>query len=297
MDDPVMLSARRLLIVAGVCCCVVACGGGRTPASPSPPPVDPPPVEPPSPPPPTPTLGITRILAFGDSMTYGTTQPVYSPTLLTSGIPQSYPYKLGGLLSGWYASQDIVTLNAGNPGESARNADTRGRFAKMVAEAQPDVVLLMEGANDLNSLPPGGSVNALVDSTAAAMEDMVRDAVERYRVRVMLATLPPQRAGGSRAGAVTFLDKYNNALRQMAAKKGALLVDVNAQFPLSLVGQDGLHPTEAGYDKLAEIFRNAIADAYDTTPASITRQSRLTFSGQDLHAAAAIGLGRFPPID
>jgi lysophospholipase L1-like esterase len=266
-----MLSVRRLLITAGVCFCVVACGGGRTPLSPTPPPAGPPSVEPPPPPPATSTLGITRILAFGDSMTYGTTQPVYSPTLLTAGIPQSYPYKLGGLLSGSYTSQEIVTLNAGAPGESARNPDTRDRLGKVVAEAQPDVVLLMEGANDLNSPPPGGSVTATVDSTAAAMEDMVRDAVERYHVRVMLATLPPQRPGGSRAGAVTFLDKYNDALRQMAAKKGALLVDVNAQLPLSLIGQDGLHPTEAGYDRLAEIFRDAIVTAYDSTPAAVRR--------------------------
>ena len=265
-----MPSTRRLLVVAGLLLCAVACGGGRTPVSPTPPPIDPPPVEPP-PPPPVPTLGLTRILAFGDSMTYGTMQPVYSPTLLTPGIPQSYPYKLGTLLSARYTSQEIVTLNAGNPGESARGSETRGRFGAMVAEAQPDVVVLMEGANDLNSLPPGGSVNETVDSTAAAMEDMVRDAVERYHVRVMLATLPPQREGGRRTAAPGVLDRYNSALRQMAAKKGALLVDVYAQFPLSFIGQDGLHPTEAGYDKLAEIFRDAIVGAYDTTPASAGR--------------------------
>src|SRR5690242_2390524 len=54
-----------------------ACGSSGPPTAPSPivtPPVDPGPStpQPPTPPPP-PTLGITKILAFGDSMTAGTT--------------------------------------------------------------------------------------------------------------------------------------------------------------------------------------------------------------------------------
>ncbi len=266
-----MSSARRLLIVAGLCICAAACGGGRTPTSPTPPPVDPPPVEPPPPPPPPPVLGITRILAFGDSMTYGTTQAVYSPTLLTAGLPVSYPYKLEALLAATYTSQAIVTLNAGKPGEYATNPATRSRFDDTLTEAQPEVVLLMEGANDLNNIPAGSSINAKITATADALEDMVREAVERRHLKVMLATLPPQRPGGRNAGAAGFLDSYNDALRRISVKRGATLVDVNAQFPLSLIGQDGLHPTDAGYDKLAEIFRDAIVSAYDATPASLTR--------------------------
>jgi lysophospholipase L1-like esterase len=259
-----MPSLRRLLIVAGLCILAAACGG-HTPVSPTPPPVVPPPVEPP-PPPPTPVLGITRILAFGDSLTEGTTQPAYTFGPLTAGLPVSYPFKLGTMLSDEYRSQQIVTLNAGKAGESAADPRTQDRFGAMVSEGEPEVVLLMEGANDLNNIPAGGSISAAIATTANAIEDMVREAVERRHVKVLLATLPPQRAGGSRAGAVTFLGRYNDALKQLAAKKGATLVDVNAQFPLSLIGQDGLHPTDAGYDKLAQIFRDAIVSAYDATP-------------------------------
>jgi lysophospholipase L1-like esterase len=49
----------------------------------------------------------------------------------------------------------------------------------------------------------------------------------------------------------------------MAATKGATFVDVFAQFDLSLIGQDGLHPTEAGYDRLATIFQSAISNAFE----------------------------------
>ena len=44
----------------------------------------------------------------------------------------------------------------------------------------------------------------------------------------------------------------------MAAKKGAQLVDVNTLLSLSEIGQDGLHPTEAGYQHLAEIWLDVI---------------------------------------
>ncbi len=264
-----MLSVRSLLVVAGLSCCVAACGG-RTPVTPTPPPIDPPPVEEPPPPPPTPVLGITRILAFGDSMTEGVTQPTYTFGPRTAGLPVSYPYKLGTLLTERYTTQSIVTLNAGKAGRRAWQ--DRSRLEAAISEAQPEVLLLMEGANDLNGADAEDpdDVTSTVTDTANAMEDMVRDARMRG-VRVMLATLPPQRPGGSRAKAATFLDRYNDALRQMAAKKDATLVDVSAQFPLSLIGQDGLHPTEAGYDKLAEIFRNAIVSVYEATPQAVAR--------------------------
>ncbi len=90
------------------------------------------------------------------------------------------------------------------------------------------------------------------------MEDMVREA-QRRGIPVMLATLPPQRPGrGTITTTPALLATYNNGLRTMAAKKGVPLVDVNAIFPLSLIGQDGLHPTDAGYDVLAAIFLDAL---------------------------------------
>lgn len=233
-----------------------ACGG--TPSAPAPivqPPPEPPP--PPPPPPPAPVLGITRILAFGDSMTQGTTSVPLPFATLTAGESQSYPYKLQSLLTERYTTQSVVALNAGSAGKQA--AVDRARFNDALAEAKPELLLLMEGANDLNV--PGVSVNATVN----AMEDMVRDA-RRRGAFVMLATLPPQRPGpGSKAAPPDFLARYNTGLRAMAARKEAQLVDVNAQFPLGLIGQDGLHPTEAGYQRLAEIFLDAIKSKYETS--------------------------------
>ena len=80
-------------------------------------------------------------------------------------------------------------------------------------------------------------------------------------IAVIVATLPPQRLPKGNAGA--FLTRYNSGLRAMAAKKGATLVDLNAQIPLSMISSDGLHPSEEGYQRIAEVFFDAIKTKYE----------------------------------
>jgi lysophospholipase L1-like esterase len=87
----------------------------------------------------------------------------------------------------------------------------------------------------------------------------------------MVATLPPQRLGGPKTAPPELLEKFNRDLRLMASKKGAQLIDVNALLPVSLIGQDGLHPTEEGDQELAEIFFDAIKARYEA-PASTARR-------------------------
>lgn len=236
-----------------------ACGGGP-PTTPTPIVVTPEPPPPPAPPPvPAPVLAITRVLAFGDSMTAGTVSvpfPATRFTLLDAGLPTSYPFKLQALTSGRYTDQAIVVLNAGKAGEVASASGTYTRFSAALSEARPDLLLLMEGANDLNAVTPS------VTTTVNAMEEMVKEA-RRRNIAVMLATLPPQRPGpGSKTTTPNVLTRYNSELHTMASKKDAQLIDVNTLVPLALIGQDGLHPTEAGYDKLAEIFLDAIKAKY-----------------------------------
>jgi lysophospholipase L1-like esterase len=126
-------------------------------------------------------------------------------------------------------------------------------------------LLLLEGANDLNN--NRGAVNRTITETVSALEDMVRDTTSRG-VAVFLGTLPPQRAGGTpeRGGAADFLPRFNDALKAMASAKGAEIVDIYSRFPLELIGKDGLHPTEAGYERLAEIWFEAVKARYETAP-------------------------------
>jgi len=260
---------RRKFLIGVAAAVVTARCGGSSPTGPTPP-VTTPPYQPsgPIPPdsPPTPVLGLTQILAFGDSMTEGTTSTPLPFAPLTAGKPESYPYKLQQLTTARYTSQTIVVLNAGQAGEAATDGPTRQRFNDRLSEAGPQLLLLLEGANDMSKL--AGQGNTAIDDGISlavnAMEDMVRDARGR-RIEVMLATLPPQRTGGApaRGEAAPFLGRYNDALKVMAGKKDARIVDLYALIPLSLVGEDGLHLTEAGYQRMAEVFLDAIAASFD----------------------------------
>jgi lysophospholipase L1-like esterase len=147
--------------------------------------------------------------------------------------------------------------NAGKPGE--RVADARRRFTDELSAARPELAILMQGANDLNNLADGVSD---VTPIMGGMEDLVRDGVGRGVV-VFLATIPPQRPGQRNTPRAALVEKYNAELKGMAAKKGASIVDVHALLPLSLIGQDGLHPTEAGYERMAEIFLDAIKRRFE----------------------------------
>ena len=239
----------------------VATAGCHSPTQPLPPQNPPNNPQPQPDPQPTPvyTLGITRILAFGDSMTEGTVSPSLRPFTLDAGRAESYPFKLQALISARYTTQTVSVFNGGLAGRRA--SEDRSRLSRNISDSSPQLVILLEGANDLNSIV-GPSTNAAVDAVVGSMEDMVRDTTGRG-LPVLLATLPPQRP--PKGAPVSLLARYNDGLKAMAAKKGATIVDINALLPESFVGSDGLHPTEAGYQRMAEIFLDAIKQRYEAS--------------------------------
>ena len=261
-----MRRLATLLIVA-----VLASGCSVQPNQPTPsptptptptptPPPEPPPGGPSTPPPaPVPRIGKVRFVAFGDSLTEGTiSAPV---TLQLVNIPHSYPAKLQDALRARYKNQpEIVVANEGRAGESA--LDGRARLIDAIKANNAEVLILMDGANDLLFFHRRG-----VSRVVGGIEDMIKEARSRG-VTVIVASLPPQRAGGLRAEGEPYLAETNAQLRATAAEEGAGFVDVNAQLDLSFVGQDGLHLTEAGYARLAEIFAGAIRAAFELPPAA-----------------------------
>ncbi len=257
-----LIGVGATLVTAGL---TVSCGGSPTVPGGVTPPPQPPPEPPPPPPTPPPGLSIGRILAFGDSMTAGTTSPVVMFRALDAGLAQSYPFKLQTLLTSRYSAQTVEVFNSGKPAERA--TDGRNRLGGVLSEAKPQLVILMEGANDLNNLAVGSTD---VSPAVGAMEDMVREAAGRG-AQVIVATIPQQRPGMPNTQQAALVPKYNNELKQMATKKDAILVDVNTLLPLSMIGQDGLHPTEAGYQAIAEIFLDVIKSRYEISPTTASR--------------------------
>jgi len=264
-------AAARVIAALGIAFGVAACGGDspRPPTQPTPI-VQPPASDPiPQPPAPTPVLGVSKILAFGDSITEGTDSPPISFDVMSWNLPlaagrsQSYPFKLKSLLDARYSGQTVVVYNGGWAGRQAR--EDRERFSQAISEGRPDLILLLEGANDLNAaLGPTEGVNARVTSIVDALEDMVRDAQARG-VPVLMATQTPQRPGGPKAWGVELMPRFNDALRAMAQKKNVPVVELS-QLPMPFIGQDGLHPSEAGYQRIAELWLDAIKSRFEKAP-------------------------------
>jgi lysophospholipase L1-like esterase len=231
---------------------------------PSPQPPTPPPPEPPgpTPPPAVPRVAKVRYLAFGDSLTEGVVSAPFTQTLVTT--PHAYPARLSEALHARYRNQlEISVFNEGRAGEFSTDGKTR--LPDAIKAHAPEVLLLLEGANDINFLGRRGITRVVI-----ALEDMIKDAHRRGLV-VFVGTLPRQRPGGRSAGGVDFVEELNGQIRKTALEEGATVVDVYSQLDLSFVGEDGLHLTEAGYVRLAEIFAAAIRQAFEIAPSAVRR--------------------------
>ena len=208
-----------------------------------------------------PTLSVTRFLAFGDSLTQGTISP--DTITLTVSKPESYPAQLQDLLTARYTDQTIAVVNEGCGGEFTTGGSTHcaggvERLPGVLDREQPEVLLLMHGANDLRR------DSRTISNIVGAMERMVGQAQSRG-VTVIVASLPPQNPDGSRGDAADRLPEYASELRRMAEDEGALFVDLFTVLGTwqGLVGVDGLHPTPAGYQKIAAVWADEIRARFE----------------------------------
>jgi lysophospholipase L1-like esterase len=208
-------------------------------------------------------LSRTRFLAFGDSTTAGEV-PVATTTAFDEEGPNykliiipaaAYPSQLLSLLRGRYTGQTAVleVINSGSPTEWAE--DGALRFPGVMSNTRPQAVLLLEGVNDLAALGTRG-----VQSAWRAVDTMAKEARNRG-ARVFIATLPPPRPSGTKAVPVTLIQSLNSNIRDTVRGEGAVLVDLFTALSTDVnryISLDGLHPTEAGYQKIAETFFEAI---------------------------------------
>ncbi len=202
-----------------------------------------------------PRLSRTRIMAFGDSLTEGQTILSNDPYDLFAPPATAYPTVLRQLLSARYTGQTITVFNRGRAGEQASRA--LSRFIATFVDDAPDVVVLMEGYNDVkqNTNDVAGIANAIAGVTELAGE------ARRRGARVFICTLAPGRQGGRIEIMRSALDFINDRLRQVARAEGAVLVDVFAALVSDVNGNvtiDGLHLTPQGYRRVAETVYEAI---------------------------------------
>jgi lysophospholipase L1-like esterase len=209
-----------------------------------------------------PQLAFTRIVAYGDSLTEGVTSP--NPTTLLLNLPDSYPMKLQGLMSARYTGQVVEVLNEGCAGEfadgSSRNcAGGVDRLPGVLDREKPQLLLLMHGANDLNS-------NFPISDVMGALEQMIGEA-QRRGIAVIVASLPPQNPAGSRGNGADELPEFSRQVKALAADEGAIFLDLFNLMGtyVGYIGVDGLHPTPMGYQRIAELWMEEIQRHFEVT--------------------------------
>ena len=230
-----------------------------------------------------PRLSATKFIAFGDSMTAG---EIVSENITTGfrvlriDTAKSYPSDLLTSLTARYTAQtnDIIVSNFGKQGELA--VDGASRLPGALAVGSFQALLLMEGANDFPD----------TTRSLTAMRQMVQTGIGRG-LRVFLATLPPENPFATcqpnHGGNWAFVVPFNDGLRSIAASQNAVLVDVYSAFngdTTTLVDCDGLHPTAAGYQRIADTFFKAIQQTLElpatATPASGTTMPFMVAPGR-----------------
>jgi lysophospholipase L1-like esterase len=197
---------------------------------------------------PPPRIERTHFMAFGDSLTEGKVTGIGT----SATTPYNYEDLLRANLAGRYELQTITMVKEPESGEPT--GDGKYRFERAFDQARPDVVLLLEGTNDLI----GAQDKSTIDSAVDALRRMIVYGRGRGAL-TFIGTLPPMNGDlfnlRDAAPAVRVL---NTRIRDMASAESAVLVDLEAAMPLSLIGPDGKHPTPQGYAKMAEAFFEAI---------------------------------------
>ena len=230
-----------------------------------------------------PKISQTSFVAFGDSMTWGEVVSESSVAVTLGGITswvrplqqdlsKAYPTLLLQDLKSRYTGQAgaIGVANAGVQGELA--AQGVGRLPTVIDGGLYKVLLLMEGVNDFPNY----------QSALGSMQTMVEYG-KRRGLLVYLATVPPENpntnACGKRGGNWAFVDPYNSGLRNLASSEAITLVDVNAAFggdTTTLIDCDGLHPTPAGYQVIANTFFKSIQTTLEVTSSPTSTVFRKT---------------------
>jgi acyl-CoA thioesterase-1 len=180
---------------------------------------------------------------------------------------------------GWvprFAAQlgpNVQLVNLGVSGSTL--AQALKEQAGPAVDAQPDVVTVWLAVNDLNARVP-------LDRYAADLDTLLGQ-LETTHARVLVGNVPD--LGGLAAyrgvdpGPLRAeVDRWNQVIADTVARHGAVLVDLFARWQEltdhpEYLSQDGFHPSTEGYQRLADVFAQALTDAEANTPAPSGRGS------------------------
>jgi lysophospholipase L1-like esterase len=193
----------------------------------------------------------TKATAFGDSITLGVLELKRRDLRLTTA--NNYPAILQGKLQGLDPAWRVV--NRGRSGE--HTFEGVSRLPSTLASDQPGYVLILEGSND---------AQACLDTSVASsnLQNMVRIARTNRSIPI-IGTIPPNFRNNGCAN--DFISAVNTNIRGFASGENVVVAEIfNGMNQRELFGvspgRDPLHPNEQGYRVMADIWYQAMLQAF-----------------------------------
>lgn len=198
---------------------------------------------------PAPASAQTVYVAVGDSITAGS---------FDAPGGGGYPARLEELLNA--RGVPAVVENHGVPGETTAEALSR---IGGVLDGGGDVLLLMEGTNDIRTLSP---------ETIAFNIAEIADRAEAAGLDVVHGTIIPRTPASAYDGTNRGTGGFNGLVRELAWENGRNLADPFYVFfhqtpnAFTELYADNFHPNPEGYDLLAEVWADALTGRDEIPP-------------------------------
>jgi len=209
----------------------------------------------------------SKLVMIGDSVTdCGRAQPVGEGRNEEFG--RGYVANVDALLAAAYPELAIRVVNMGTSGHTVR--DLKARWQKDVLDLEPDWLSVMIGVNDVwrqFDLPRQPEHHVPLDEYEATLDELVAAARPRLKGCVLMTPyyIEDHRKDAMRAR----MDQYGAAVKKVAKKRDAILVDTQAAFNDVLahmhsnaIAWDRVHPNHLGHMILTRAFLKAVGFAW-----------------------------------
>ncbi len=206
----------------------------------------------------------SKLLIIGDSITdCGRARPIAEASHWDS-LGNGYVSIINAFLTATMPQENIRIVNMGTGGNTV--SDLAARWSTDVLDLKPDWLSVMIGINDVwrqFDARLQTETHVSVDEYTQTLAKLLTTTRPQLKGLVLMTPyfIEPNRADPMRA----MMDQYGAAMRDLAQRYDAILVDTQAAFdsvlttlhPMSLA-IDRVHPNQTGHTILARAFLNAV---------------------------------------